>query len=248
MTEVMSKKFLSKAVAGRTAAAGRCSRRRRLPNLRLVALVVLLAALGTGMLVAAFTASPPRPPQPLAGASPAAPASGRAAQTPPGLTNSPAAVPVAPMARSEPVRVTISKIGVAAEVIPLGTDKDGSLEVPPLEKAYLAGWYRLGPTPGEIGNAVIVGHVSSHKTGPAVFFSLGDLRPGDTIAVTRKDKTVVQFTVDQVESYPKTTFPSTLVYGPTDKPGLRLVTCGGQFDQRTRSYLNNIVVFATLTS
>jgi hypothetical protein len=144
--------------------------------------------------------------------------------------------------------MTISKIGVAADVVPVGINADGTLDVPPLDKAYLAGWYRPGRAPGEAGNAVIVGHVDSYLTGPAVFFDLGALRPGDTIAVNRRDKTVVQFTVDRVESYPKTAFPSELVYGAADKPGLRLMTCGGDFDEKARSYLNNIVIFATVTS
>ena len=152
------------------------------------------------------------------------------------------------MARSEPTHVTIPTIGVDAEVIPLGVTDDGTLEVPPLDTPDLTGWYRLGPSPGEIGNAVIVGHVDTHKSGPAVFYRLGALRPGDTIALTLRDNAIARFTVDQVESYPKASFPTDLVYGPARTPSLRLVTCGGQFDQDAGSYLNNTVVFATLTS
>jgi sortase (surface protein transpeptidase) len=211
---------------------GRASRRLR--TRVLAGLTVLSAALGAEMLVAANPAGPPAP---------------SAGDAPPGQTDTRAvARTAAPMARSEPTHVTISKISVDAEVIPIGVTNEGTLGVPPLDTPDLTGWYRLGPSPGEIGNAVIVGHVDSHKTGPAVFYSLGALRPGDIIAVTLRDNAIAQFTVDQVESYPKKTFPTDLLYGPARTPGLRLVTCGGQFDQKARSYLNNIVVSATLTS
>lgn len=90
-----------------------------------------------------------------------------------------------------------------------------------------------------------MGHVDSYAIGPAVFFWLGELRPGDRIEVTRADGTVARFSIDGVRSYPKTAFPAELVYGPSDRAGLRLVTCGGVFDRRQRSYRNNVVVFAT---
>ena len=213
---------------------GRVSRRRPLRTRVLAGLTVLSAALGAEMLVAA---NPTGPPAPSAG------------DAPPGQTDIRTVdATAAPMARSEPTRVTISKISVDAEVIPIGVANDGTLEVPPLETPDLTGWYRLGPSPGEVGTAVIVGHVDSHWTGPAVFYSLGALRPGDTIAITLRDNAVAQFTVDDVRSYPKKTFPTDLLYGSARTPGLRLVTCGGQFDQNARSYLNNIVVSATLTS
>ncbi len=130
----------------------------------------------------------------------------------------------------------------------VGLNADRTLQVPPLSQAQSTGWYRLGPTPGEIGNAVIVGHVDSKEIGPAVFFQLGALLPGDTVQVTRKDGRVATFIVDGVKAYPKTAFPSELVYGPTDRPGLRLVTCGGQFDERVGSYPDNVIVFATLAN
>jgi sortase (surface protein transpeptidase) len=105
----------------------------------------------------------------------------------------------------------IPTIGVAAKIMPVGLNKDGTVEVPPLELAWLAGWYQRGRSPGEIGNAVIIGHVDSYKTGPAVFFRLGELKPGETIEVARKDGITARFTVDGVKAYPKTAFPTGLV-------------------------------------
>ncbi|MFI6762968.1 class F sortase [Micromonospora sp. NPDC050417] len=221
------------------------------------ALVAVLAMVGSGLIGASLNSTPTPPPQPAAEAAPAylgpAPVES-AAPVDPDLGPVPNTGPTtatpgpAGMPRSEPTTITIKKIGVAAKLMSLGVDPHGMIEVPPLTQAELAGWYRLGPSPGEIGNSVIVGHVDSHETGPAVFFKLGALKAGDAIEVARKDGTVAQFTVDGVKSYPKVSFPTDLVYGPSEKASLRLVTCGGQFDQKKRSYPDNIIVFATATT
>ncbi|MGV9215415.1 class F sortase [Micromonospora sp. RB23] len=210
------------------------------------AVVVTLAMIGAGMIGASLQTTPaPRPPQPLAQAGPEV--SGSAApdsDIPP--VNGEAAP--AGLARSAPTTIEIPRIGVDATLMSLGTNPDGTVQVPPLEQADQAGWYEPGPSPGETGNAVIVGHVDSAKLGPAVFFDLGSLVPGDTITVRRADGQPATFRVDSVKSYPKTSFPTELVYGPNDRPGLRVVTCGGQFDQAAKSYPDNIVVFATLAA
>lgn len=154
-------------------------------------------------------------------------------------------LPLPALGRSEPRRIGIPSIRVDAEVIEVGADSRGELEVPPLETPMLAGWYRLGPSPGEPGNSVIVGHVDSRKKGPAVFFDLGLLRKGDLITVTRADGTVVRFAVDDVRLFPKSDFPSEAVYGTGDQPRLRVVTCGGRYDPAVRDYLDNVIVFAS---
>lgn len=131
----------------------------------------------------------------------------------------------------------------------LGLNPDRTIQVPPLEeKDSHAGWYKYSPTPGQIGPSVMLGHVDSAKNGPAVFFELGALQPGATVAVTLADDTVAVFTVDKVVSYPKSTFPTDAVYGGIDHAGLRLITCGGTFDPRAGSYESNIVAYASLTS
>jgi sortase (surface protein transpeptidase) len=155
-------------------------------------------------------------------------------------------VPVVSLARSEPTQISIPSIGVRAKIVEVGLDATGALEVPPLEEAQLAGWYGLGPSPGEVGNAVVVGHVDSYAMGPAVFFKIGSLRRGAVIEIRREDGTVAKFLVDSVGSYPKSDFPTDLVYGESDRASLRLITCGGPFDRAARSYLHNVIVFATL--
>jgi len=110
----------------------------------------------------------------------------------------------------------------------------------------VAGWYALGPRPGEPGSAVILGHVDSKEDGPAVFFRLRELRRGDQIRVRRADGSTVRFVVQRTEQYDKQRFPTDDVYYPTLTPGLRLVTCGGEFDATARSYRSNIIVFAAV--
>jgi hypothetical protein len=146
--------------------------------------------------------------------------------------------------RSAPVAVRIPAIGVAAKVIPVGLDGHGGVAVPPLATPMLVGWYDRGAAPGQAGAAVLLGHVDSAATGPAVFYRLGGLTPGDLIYVARQDNRTAVFEVTSVSLYPAADFPALRVYGLTADPTLRLVTCGGDFDLRTRHYLDRTVVFA----
>jgi sortase (surface protein transpeptidase) len=134
---------------------------------------------------------------------------------------------------------------VRAPVRRVGLNPDGSVEVPSLDHADETGWFEHGPTPGEIGPAVILGHVDT-RTGPAVFAGLKRLRPGDSIKVARADGSVAVFRTTSVEEVPKDQFPTERVYGDIGHAGLRLVTCGGRFDTARSSYVNNVVVYAEL--
>lgn len=143
----------------------------------------------------------------------------------------------------EPTGIRIPTIGVEASTVPLGLRPDGSIEVP--TDLDQTGWWADGPEPGEPGPAVILGHVDS-RSGPAVFFELAALQPGDVINVDRRDGSVVTYLVDRIEQHSKDAFPTEAVYGRTTDAVLRLVTCGGEFDRSERSYEDNIVVFANL--
>jgi sortase (surface protein transpeptidase) len=201
-----------------------------------VAVIIALAMAGTGLLLAAFNAPVRQPPQPASEAAPKASAvadvNRAKSASDPGLD------------RSTPLEIRIPSIDLETRIMTLGLKDDGTVQVPPRSKANFAGWYQRGPSPGEIGNAVLVGHVDTAKMGPAAFYNVGMLVPGDTVEVTRQDGKVVEFTVDGTQSFPKDEFPSGLVYGPAARPQLRLVTCGGTWSKET-AYPNNIVVFAT---
>jgi sortase family protein len=149
--------------------------------------------------------------------------------------------------RSTPVSVSIPAIGVHSKLLRLGLNSDGTIQVPPLPgSANLAAWYKYSATPGQIGTSVIEGHVDSYN-GPAVFFRLGALHPGDIIEVTLADGVTANFRVTGVREYPKIKFPAKEIYGTADYAALRLITCGGSFDYATGHYLSSTVVFASLS-
>jgi hypothetical protein len=157
-------------------------------------------------------------------------------------------IPGQPLSRSLPLRVDIPAIGVHSELLHLGINANGTIQVPSLTtSAGLAAWYKYSVTPGEMGTSVIEGHVDDLR-GPAVFFRLGALRPGNTIDVTLADGVTAVFDVTGVREYVKTSFPAELVYGQATFPALRLITCGGAFDYTTGHYLSSTVVYAALIS
>ena len=155
----------------------------------------------------------------------------------------------APAPVALPVAVSIPAIGVQSDLITLGLNPDGTLAVPQPGPDYdKAAWFDGSPRPGNAGPAVIEGHVDSAANGPSVFYSLGELVAGDRIEVARADGSTVAFVVDEVRVVPKDDFPTLDVYGNTDGPELRLITCGGPFDSSAGSYVDNVVVFASLTA
>lgn len=171
--------------------------------------------------------------------SPAAAAAGRIG---PGGAEGPA------LHQSLPVSVSIPEIGVQSRLLHLGLNQDGTIQVPDLiTSANDAAWYKYSVTPGQIGTAVIEGHVDSYR-GPAVFFRLGALRPGNRIDVTLADGITAVFHVTGVREYSKDKYPANIIYAPAHYAALRLITCGGDFDPVTGHYLSSVVVFASLVS
>ena len=153
------------------------------------------------------------------------------------------------MAASAPVALSVPSIGIDdAALVELGRNADGTVEVPSLDDPDARpGWYRDSPTPGALGPAIILGHVDSRRYGPGVFYDLADLQPGAVVEVARADGSVAHFAVDSVREVAKRDFPTIEVYGNLDHAGLRLITCGGEFDPDASSYESNIIVFASLT-
>ena len=222
------------------------SSRARRPGRTILIAVAVLLLLGGGTAVAVGVAGQDAdPPTPSAAPTTAdvrdlrprrRPAPRRRPPTPP------SGGPPAPPSR---VAVSIAAIGVQSELITLGLNPDGTLAVPEPGPDYdKAAWFDGSPRPGDLGPAVIEGHVDSAANGPSVFYRLGELVVGDRVDVTRADGSVVAFEVYEVRVVPKDDFPTLDVYGNTDGPELRLITCGGPFDSAAGSYVDNVVVLA----
>ncbi|KIF77954.1 peptidase C60 [Streptomyces sp. 150FB] len=181
---------------------------------------------------------PSGPPQPASAAAPDSqerdPAA-MAAAAPEGLR---------PLPYAAMERVRIPEIKVDAPVMDVGLDKDGWIEAPPPQDPNIAGWYQNGISPGQLGTAVVVGHVDN-LAGPAVFYGLGSLKKGEHIEVTRFDSRVAVFEIYGVEVFSKNDFPGARVYGDTGSPELRVITCGGGYS-KANGYDGNVVVFARL--
>ncbi|MBL1086258.1 class F sortase [Streptomyces actinomycinicus] len=157
-------------------------------------------------------------------------------------SSAPPAPPPRPLPRSRPTSFRVASLGIDAPVTPLRLDGNRQLESPPVEAPRLVGWYEGGPTPGEPGTAIAVGHRDT-RVGPAVFAGLAQVKPGKPVEVRRADGRTAVYTVDRVKVFDKAGFPDKEVYGSSGRPELRVITCGGLFSRRT-GYTSNVVVFA----
>ncbi|MFN8497009.1 MAG: class F sortase [Anaerolineae bacterium] len=213
-------------------------------------LAVLLAACDSSQTIPAALALPlpsataslaapsATPTKPLATATPRATATPTRTATP-----APTATPQpTPYGGGRPASMSIPAIGVKdANVVDVGLEANGAMETP--KGWWDLGWYKLGALPGQLGNAVISGHLDS-DTGPAVFWNLARLRKGDKIVVAMEDGTTRRFAVEKLESYPYNKAPLDRIFGPSDKARLNLITCAGVFDKGHANYSNRLVVYA----
>jgi hypothetical protein len=142
-----------------------------------------------------------------------------------------------------PMAIAIPTIGVEATIVEVGLQADGAMQLPDPDQV---GWYKLGPRPGAPGPAVLVGHVDS-RTGPALFYHLRKLRPGDEILIGQHGGATTRFLVGRLEQLPKTALPTKRIWTTATRPLLRLVSCGGRFDRAIGHYRDNIIVYASPT-
>lgn len=146
---------------------------------------------------------------------------------------------------SRPVSIEIPRIGAKSTLVPVGLNGDGTLEVPPVTQPMQAAWYERSPTPGERGPSVLLGHVDGGGE-PGIFHQLRALKPGDKVLVERQDGRTAEFVVRRVEQVAKDAFPTAKVYGDTARAEVRLITCGGSFDQASGNYRDNVIAYGTL--
>lgn len=144
-----------------------------------------------------------------------------------------------------PVHLSIPAIGVSQRLLRLGLQPDHTVEVPAPRDAAFPGWFKQGTPPGQVGSAVILGHVDSLQ-GPAVFYELRQLRPGNHVDVRLEDGSMVRFVVRSVATYPNADFPAHEIYASDGYPALNLVTCGGDYERERGGYQSNVVVYTRL--
>ncbi|MFG2643337.1 class F sortase [Streptomyces sp. NPDC048370] len=203
----------------------------RPPRRRLLVGSALALALGGGLLACSTGA----------GAAPGALAPDVSVRN---VSAAPARHEAPPMAASEPTRLVVPTAGVdTSPVLRLGLDAEGGLQVPSVDQAGRAGWYTGGVTPGENGPAVLVAHYDTAE-GPALLRDVAKVRTGDLIEVGRADGSTATFEVREIQQVDKKDFPTNKVYGKTDRPELRLITCGGPIEDGHRT--DNIILFADL--
>ncbi|WP_033294846.1 class F sortase [Amycolatopsis jejuensis] len=167
-----------------------------------------------------------------------------------GSADTPPAAPATSAAAqqvADPVSIDVSSIAAHSSLVPLGLNDDKTVQVPPVDQPLQAGWYKFGPLPGQIGPAVILGHIDgNHQKG--IFWRLHEVKTGDQVVIGRKDGSKATFTVTKVDQIAKKTFPTEAVYGNTSDPQIRLITCGGTYDPEKKSYLDNIIVYGSLNA
>ncbi|MDO8151038.1 class F sortase [Isoptericola sp. b408] len=224
-------------------------RRRRVAVVLAAGLVLgggTAVAVGFGVQDGGATPGPAAAPGTAAATSPDPVTSARAVPAPTSAASSAAPSPAEPPRQERaalPEQVRIPAVGVDSDLLHLGLNDDGTIEVPAGDDIDRAAWFDGSPRPGEDGPAVIEGHVDS-PNGPSVFFRLAELEPGQEIHVDRRDGSTATFVVDRVEQYPKKQFPTRAVYANTDGAELRVITCGGAWDADWGHYVDNTVVYA----
>lgn len=155
-----------------------------------------------------------------------------------------AATPVGRPAPGKPVLLSSSAINLSASVEEVGLTKKGAMAVP--TNTADAGWFNLGYRPGEVGNAVITGHLDTIWLRPAVFANINKLKIGDEITVTDQNNHAFVFKVRQISHYKVKELPLTSLFGPAPVPQLNLITCSGQWSWKIATYTERTVVYTSL--
>jgi hypothetical protein len=181
-------------------------------------------------------------PTPVRLAPPVAAATPRPAPTTPGTPAAAAGNSVVTGATaSPPVAVAIPALGVRARIVPEGIGAGGALDIPPPAEV---GWYDQGPAPGQDGTTVLAGHIDDHGV-PGAFLRLSNIQAGTTVQVTTASGRVAAYTVTERRMLPQDDLASSGLLSQQGAPELVMISCGGDYDEATHLYLDNIVIVAT---
>jgi len=151
--------------------------------------------------------------------------------------------PIVAETASTPMRLQIPSLSIDAHVQSVGVNAKGNMAVP--SNFTDVAWYKYGPVPGQLGSAVIDGHVDNALSLAGVFKHLGDMKVGDDVFVVAKDGTRHHFVVTDIAIYPYTDGPVERIFGAKDAAHLNLVTCAGTWLKGGQTYNERLVVYTT---
>ena len=146
------------------------------------------------------------------------------------------------LAVEPPVAVRVGGIDLEAPVVPVGVESDGQMEIP--QDVDEIGWYSFGPSPGQVGSAVLAGHVSGAGQGRGAFYDLKRLETGDLVEVDHADGSTTEFVIVAVQTIDKGELPTDELFRRSGEPILTLITCGGSFSRSLNSYDSNVIAIA----
>lgn len=153
--------------------------------------------------------------------------------------------PGAPVAAAR--RLLIPRLGVRAQVDPVGVGADGQTEIPQDDKRV--GWYRFSPEPGAgQGSAVIVGHIDARSQGLGVLAALSRVGEGDHVVIELADGSAVRYAITSRRTVAKSALAASGAFRLDGPPVLTMITCAGPYRRDHGGYQNNLVVQAVPTT
>ena len=157
------------------------------------------------------------------------------------------ATPVALDPVPAPERLRLDALGVDMPVEPVGVQAGGEMQIP--ERPSTAGWYRFGVAPADdAGTTVIAAHVDDREFGIGPLAKLREARAGDVVTVTDADGAATDYVTESVTYIPRAELPVDRLFTRDGPRMLAVITCGGDFDQQTRTYSDNVVLIARARS
>jgi sortase A len=139
-----------------------------------------------------------------------------------------------------PLQLSIPSIGVSAKVQQVGVTAKGAMGIP--SNFTDVAWYKYGTIPGEVGSAVIDGHVDNALGLNGVFKKLDHVKVGDDVYVTDAKGNKIHFVVRQIQEFPYADAPSEEIFKESSRSLLRLITCSGKWLRSAKTYDTRLVV------
>ncbi len=141
----------------------------------------------------------------------------------------------------EPLFIKIPEINLEAAIESVGLTETGSMDTPKLPMN--TAWYNLGVRPGEIGSAVIDGHVNWKYGATAVFANLDNVKVGDKVTVEDNNGKLIDFIVREIRTYQHDDDASDIFSSSDGKSHLNIITCAGAWNKNLKIYSERLVIF-----